>query len=675
VAAVDLARLRRVALAAVLATLGLILALLAPDLLHAIPWPIRRSAGRLVLALLAAFALRHLIRHGAQRPGDCPSFAQSPELNATVPLAPQALWQRTLSRLLALALMLACLATLQPLLRIPDATGFGDWDLFLGKYEAVRQSILLWHQWPWWDPWTRGGFPLAANPQCGVVGVATPLVLAFGTSIGLRLATVVCFLLAAEGARRLGRLWLGDPLAAAATGLIYALNGAVLVAAIAAYHVSMCYPVLPWILLCTFQLDRHPKYGLALGFWLAFNILNGIQYFSVYYLIVLAPVWLWTLSGLDPRQRSRFLVHTALALGTFLALAGWRIATVAAIYADFPRRYATGWNESLLSLWRDLIGRPGPDVLRRMAVPQFWETTTYIGPIVLALALASLAWGLRWRWWHTLAALCGWLAVGNIAVHHLSYWLGPLPLFASMHVVTRWRFVALLGVALAAADVIGRLHQRPNRRARWSAWALLILIATDYLSYAFTILPVAFSEPLPTRNPVQSRPYQIIQKQSGPGLPSVRAGFGVIQGFEPLMGYDRSAPTARLWLGHPDYLFEFWTIAPDGRKLPFVSVDWSPNRIVLRAQPGQTIFINQNPGSDWLVNGRRPHPDWRSAEMLQPFEVHADARGLVVAEIQPPALQLGLGLHALGLIIVAGGLAWTWRRSVKTADAAGSTES
>jgi hypothetical protein len=500
--------------------------------------------------------------------------------------------------------------------------------------------------------------------------VATPLVLALGTSAGMRVATVVCFVLAAEGARRLGRLWLGDPLAAAAAGLIYSLNGAVMVAAVAAYHVSMCYAVLPWILFCTFQLDRHPKYALALGFWLAFNVLNGIQYFSVYYLLVLAPVWVWTLYGLARPQRATFLVHSLIALGVFLALAGWRIATVAGVYADFPRRYTTGWNESLLSLWRDLVHRPGPDVLRRMAVPEFWETATYLGPIVLALAVLSLAWGLRWRWWHTLAAVCGWLAVGNVAIYHLSYWLGPLPLFASMHVVTRWRFVAILGVALAAADVIGRLHRVGDRPARWAAWGLLSLIAADYLSYALTVLPVAFSEPLPAAG-LPSPNVDLEQRETGPGFLAVRAHYGVIHGFEPLMGYNRAAPTARLWVGHPEYRGGSWVEPGHFGGITF----WSPNRLEFSASRGATVGINQNPGSYWVVNGRRLHPDWRCAEMLQPFEVQADPKGRVVAEIRPPGLTLGLWLHAIGLGIVAGGMVWAWRRSVRTADAGGSTGS
>ena len=133
-----------------------------------------------------------------------------------------------------------------PLLQHPENLGFGDWDLNLQKYESVRRTIVHWGEFPWWDPWCRGGFPLAANPQCGVVGVATPLVLAFGTSVGLRLATLACLLIAAEGARRLALLWVGDPYAAVAAGLIYGLNGGVLVQVVAGYHLPMSYLTFPW---------------------------------------------------------------------------------------------------------------------------------------------------------------------------------------------------------------------------------------------------------------------------------------------------------------------------------------------------------------------------------------------------------------------------------------------
>ena len=46
---------------------------------------------------------------------------------------------------------------------------------------------------------------------------------------------------------------------------------------------------------------------------------------------------------------------------------------------------------------------------------------------------------------------------------------------------------------------------------------------------------------------------------------------------------------------------------------------WSPNRIVFQVRPGQAVSINQNPGSWWLVNGRRVFSDWRCAETEREF--------------------------------------------------------
>ena len=109
-----------------------------------------------------------------------------------------------------------------------------------------------------------------------------------------------------------------------------------------------------------------------------------------------------------------------------------------------------------------LLDRPTAARLRpTRPAPYFWETTLYIGPVVIGLGLASLAWG--WRWWHTLAFLCGWLAAGSVTWYHPSYWLQDLPLFSTMHVVTRWRFMAMLGVALAAASILARWRPAPAR--------------------------------------------------------------------------------------------------------------------------------------------------------------------------------------------------------------------
>jgi hypothetical protein len=637
---------RRPKASLVVAAMAVFLLPLARDLFYSIPWPVRKGAGWVAfLGLLAACAWRV----ARVRPTD--------EMPAAADPSPR--WH-------AWIFVAACAALAIPFLRHPGNLGFGDWDLFLGKHESIRRTIAEWGQFPWWDPWTRGGFPLAANPQFGVVAVATPLILAFGTSVGMRLATLVSFFLAAEGARRLARTWGIEPVSAVAAGFIYAVNGAVLVAAVAAYHVSMCYCALPWLLHHTFRLDRRPSHGAWLGFWMAFNVLNGIQYFSVYAVLITAVVWLRAARARTGAARRDLMVHTAIALGTFLALSGWRLATTGWVYHDFPRISSSGMDESPWKVLNHLLRRPSAAVLARMTAPYFWETTCYIGPVVLALALASLVRG--WRWWHTLAFACGWLAVGAAQWYQPSYWLQHWPLFATMHAVTRWRFMALLGVALAAASVLSRWRLSGRPGLRRLAAALMVLIAADYLSYGYEVLPVAFSV-APAENLFPGPPTrEVVQVADAMGFPAALRGYGVIHGFEPLMGYNRDAATLRLWRGHPDYVGEAWT--DEG---PISPRSWSPNRITFQVKPGQAVTINQNPGSWWLVNGRRPFATLRCVETMRMFTVRADERGRLELRIHPRGLEMGIGLHAAGVALMVVG--WSAARALHRRDGDASSPS
>src|SRR3954454_19615322 len=157
-------------------SLGLfIVVMLGRDLFLAIPWPIRKAGGWLLAAGVAAALARRLM---TIRPGD------GPPLRGPVGGGGRGRFDRWVIPLV-LAGVISSLAW--PLLSHPGRLAFGDWEYFTAKYEAGRRSIVDYGQFPWWDPWTRGGFPLAANPLYGVFGVAMPLVLRFGTTAGLGL--------------------------------------------------------------------------------------------------------------------------------------------------------------------------------------------------------------------------------------------------------------------------------------------------------------------------------------------------------------------------------------------------------------------------------------------------------------------------------------------------------
>jgi len=605
-----------------------------------VPW----SVGEAALLSLVAVGLWRLWR---VRPTDSWPMPASPDEPANDTAA---------ARYVPWALRLAVASLILPIMQNPDGLPFADWDFVSDKFEALRRSIIIWGQFPWWNPWCRGGFPLAAEPQIGAVSMATPLVLILGTSIGLRLSAILCIWIAIEGAYRLAWLWLREPWSSAAVALIYGLNGGVAVDTAQGYVLAMSYCSVPWLAYHAFRIGERFSDGIWLGFWLAFVVMNGIQYLSLYGGVLTTLIWIRALRMQPPARRAQLLTNTIAAVGTFLALCSWRLVPVLLVMRDDQREQVTHWDESPLAVLDYLLNRPIPDwptVIPGRHWADFVELTGYVGPMVVLLGLVSLAHG--WRWWHTLMLICAWLALGSMRWYHPSLWLSIWPFFSTAHVVTRWRFLALLGLGLAAGSVLARM-QRSGRKAGAALAALLTVgIAVDYVVLAHQQLPWAFAvRPEPNRFPGLPVP-EIVNVREGLGYACVVRGYGVIQGYEPMLGYRRDAPTLRRAREDRDYRGEFWTAI--GEIHPSF---WSPNRVVFRVEPGQEVWINQNPGSWWRVNGRPAYPGRRCAEPMIPFVAKADDNGRLELEIHPPGLEVGIGLHVVGVALLAA--AWLGRR-------------
>jgi hypothetical protein len=613
---------------------------LTVDMLHALffglPRWFRNALGHgLLLGVMAV----GLIRLWRVKAGDTwPEATDPSELNQ------RPAW----GQLLPWILRLSVLSLALPILRNPDGLGFADWDFVLDKFEAMRRTILIWGQFPWWNPWCRGGFPLAAEPQIGAFSMATPLVLVLGTSIGLRLAAIACLWLAVEGAYRLGWLWFRECWAAAAVAVIYGLNGAVTLDTSLGYVLAMSYCSVPWLAYFAYRIGRSLSDGLGLGLWGAFAVLNGIQYITLYSAPLTALIWLRVLRVQPRERRHALLLHTLAAIGVFLLLCGWRLVPMFLVLMEDRRERVTFWDESPATLLHYLLSRPGPRWNETLSAAEgsiFYELSCYVGPLVLGLFLLSLAFG--WRWWHTLALACFWLALGSVRWYQPSSWLADWPFFGSAHVVTRWRILAMLGLGMAAGSVVARWRASPSHGLRVLAMGLVGAISGDFIVLGHQLLPLAFSvRPLPELFP-GPEVATIVNVREGLGFPCAMRGYGVIQGYEPMLSYYRNAPTLRLARDDPGYRGEAWTA--EGTVEPSF---WSPNRLVFRVEPGQNVHINANPGSWWWVNGRPAFPGLRCAELRVPFTASADAAGRLVLEIRPRGLELGIGLQALGAILL-----------------------
>jgi hypothetical protein len=543
----------------------------------------------------------------------------------------------------------------------PGRSAERDWDLHLQWYEAIRQSLLRWGQFPWWNPWCCGGFPLAAEPQVGLLAIDTPLVLMFGTSTGLRLAAVAYMMLAVEGTRRLARLWLADPWAVAVVAAVYGWNGAIIHYAVSGHALTMCYAFLPWMLLFAFRIGQDRGAAVLLGIVSAASVLTIVQYPTAYAMIITAIVIAWGFAGQPRGARARYAADVGLAAGIFLALAGWRVVLTGLVVADYPRKL---WSPFDLTPW-DMLhaalvrGLPPPRIYA--GAPFVPEAVCYVGLLPVLAAFASLRRG--WRWWHTLMFAAFAMAMGAAHWYQPSSWVGGWPVFSTMYMVGRWRIPAVLGLALAAGSELQAWRAAPGR-GRAIAVALAAWVIADLALFAHQSLPTAFNvppseihrpgPPTPVLVNLESWEFEAMTQD----FEATSRGYGVIRGYCPLLGYDRiRRPTARLWRGHPDYVGESWSGG-----IPIAPVRWSPNRIELHVRPGQAVELNQNPGSWWWANGKPLFPGLRCAEPTRRFVAHADDQGWLRLEVRPRGLGLAGWVTVAGLL-VAGLCWWLGRRA------------
>jgi len=628
-------RIAGLALAAIIAFIAW---MVGPPLFLAIPWPIRWWSGMACFLGLNAALLRWTLRHSPPRPWPLVDPGRTPG--------------RALHRALAGALQLITLSFAYPFFARPGMSAGCDWDLHLAWFAALRLCIVGYGQFPWWDPWCCGGFPLAFEPQVGLVSLDTLFVLPFGTLAGLKLAAIASMMLATEGARRLARHLFADPWAVALVAAVYGWNGSIIIFTVSGHALTICYPFLPWMLLYALRINGGPRPALLLGAASAFSVLAVIQYPTAYGSILAAAVLLWGGLARPAAGRARYLALVGVAAGTFLALAGWRLVLTGLVLRDFPRHSSIWIDNSLYNLAHALIDRHLLPPRVYPYLPGFdSEMADYIGVIPVAAAALSLLRG--WRWWHSLAAVCFAMAIGSVSIYHPSYWVSTWPGFSTMHSVGRWRIPGLIGIALAAGSQVQAWRDGPGLM-RAVAAALVVGVIADLALYAHQNLPSAFCIP-PAEREAPAPPVPAIvnlqawsSSQDTRNFEAVRRGYGVVQGYAPLLGYDRGRPTARLWRGHPRYIAESTS---GGR--PVEPESWSPNLIRFRLRPHQEVVLNQNPGSYWRANGVPAFGRWKCAELLRPFVARADARGQLRLEIRPPGVPLAIGTSAFGLVMAA----------------------
>ncbi|HSW99999.1 MAG TPA: hypothetical protein VLH38_03120 [Patescibacteria group bacterium] len=525
-----------------------------------------------------------------------------------------------------IAVSLIIVLVLLPVLISYKHIGWLDWDTYVSYYESIRRVIIDYHQFPWWDPWIAGGVPLYGNPQIGVISLETPLVLLFGTIFGLKLAAAIYFI-----SGFWGMYWLLKELKTQLAprlllSYIWIFSTFVTFHFYAGHITFLLYLLSPWLFFLALRLRDGWWWAVGLGLFIGFLGNASIHYMVIHSLIILGA-WM-TVEFVTSKDKKIFILRSLVAWAIGLVMWLPHLYFAYTYVSDFPAQASALLQP--VSDWRTtarafLLPLQRPDNPLRNGL-RWWEYSSYSGVTTVILFFAVTINYFRDFYKHKKMNLgliffigfliCFTLGLGPFAKFSPYNILQHMPVLKSTEVPSRWfgwcLFFALLTISQC---------KKPTKLLT----ALLVIAAIELtvtlpLGRIFRHTPPAriansnFQQhyDFPVPDPYTSNMYQ-----------GIISNYGVIPAYEPII-FRSGLPLARCGIE------DGCGLASDNARVLY----WSPNIIRLQRAAAGTITVNINPGSYWLVNGKRLFANDRVAEPGKQFLITDPSKNIVL-EIKP----------------------------------------
>lgn len=360
----------------------------------------------------------------------------------------------------------------------------------------LRESVLVHHQWPLWNPLRMLGQPFAANPLSKVWYPPQWLVLIFPPTIHLNLLVYLHLVWLGLGMVNWARAERLHPLVGVFAALAWGLNPK-LVAHLGAGHLDIVYALAwaPWLLWGLRTLveprdgeQQSPLKGVArLGAVAALLALADLR--VAFYLLPAGALYALTLWLQLPRPaRGTVAVRALLAAGLFLLLTAVQTAPLLALGSSLTRAAIGAEEAAVYSL---PVGH-----LAGLLLPDpggFQEWMTYLGLPVVALAVAQLLRGERraatWLW-AAVVLLSGLWALGENGPLFLPV-ARALPVVGWVRVPSRAWFVVALGCVVLSSWGLDHLLSTGLRSRGRLAAAALAVAGLVWMAAARVMLPAA----------------------------------------------------------------------------------------------------------------------------------------------------------------------------------------
>lgn len=396
------------------------------------------------------------------------------------------------SRILVVAVVVIFIAWMIPLGALPYPPKSPYSDAALAHWPSanfLRESVLLHHQWPFWNPLHMLGQPFAANPLNKVWYPPQWLVLILPTTIHLNILIYLHAIWGALGMMAWARAAKVHIVAELFAVLAWGLAPK-LVAHLGAGHLDLWYAAawVPWLLWAAIRMRAHTsvKHSIILGLIASFLVLADVRMafyslpFTLFYVMVLLPgeavsepnhVALWMLSGLVLIGLTAIQTIPLLAWGRYLTRS--HITPADAAVLSLPLNY--------------LIGLVIPDIAG------FQEFMTYAGIAVLILSISALRRAdqkLIVGLWIALIISVLW-SLGENGLLFLPI-IRLIPAAAWFRVPSRaWFIVSLIFAMLSAYGLDSFCSRRVTSREQ------LLFVAAGFAGLIWLVASLALREILP----------------------------------------------------------------------------------------------------------------------------------------------------------------------------------
>jgi len=540
----------------------------------------------------------------------------------------------------------------------------GDPDYYLQIYEAFRRSILEFNQLPFWNGWVGGGIPLFANIQFGFISVQAPLILLFGTVMGMKIAIVAYQIIGYFGFKKLfEKGFKTAPLRAALLAYIPIFGSFFVDRVVAGHYTFLLIAFVPWLIL--FYIQRKQQFNwLCFALIYSFMVWSSPHYITIMAMLVIG-IWFFfekiqalVLSTKQKLYKKFFinlkqdLLFFAKAGTAIIALCFYRMFFVVDFIKDFPRDDPVT-NESFTGIKTGLYAIWGPDQYANPpALPSGWgwtEAATYIGVgtlLCLIIILGVYVFSIIKKRANTFSyspTLLGVLLIaffilgmGDFGPYSPYTLLGNLPIFDSMRVATRW----LLWASLFALFIIATYKDKILKKTINIILAITVVelfiigskvIGTAYFievqqyrpSDAFFGQEYKYNLPRPNYSSDQNYLKNYFYDENL--YETTRNNLGQVIVGDSLV--DTRQPNTTIRCGENQFGCQL--ISANAR-----IAYWSPNKIIIERIADGPISVNMNPGKGWLVNGKYTYLEEKITEPQKAFVIE-DTSQTVMLEYAP----------------------------------------